>query len=64
MMKVLPCPMCENQRAWMLRGIGMRKKKYYLVCSKCQFAAETARTPWGAVRAWNKACKRPGEHDF
>ncbi len=54
-MKVSVCPVCGHGRTWLLREIGMRRKRFYLVCCRCQFAAGHARTPWGAVRLWNKA---------
>ena len=61
-MKVSTCPVCGNHRTWLLREAGMRKKHFYLVCYRCQFTAGNARTPWGAIRVWNKTCK-PRERD-
>ena len=54
-MKVSPCPNCGHDRAWLIRSIGNKKKRFRIECPLCRFKSENRSTPNKAARAWNKA---------
>lgn len=50
-----PCPKCHNKTIWIWNVCGTRK--YFCVCTQCNFTGKTRHFLRRAVRAWNKQKK-------
>ena len=54
--KPKPCPYCKGTRLslWKINFPKVLIPRRFVECDSCHYCGRTARTTWGAIKAWNR----------